>query len=145
MTNTLHRRGSAEDLKKDFIIFCTIPKWAPKAGRGQRLKEYAHIVLGHKPVIFGSTSLGAQSWLLGEQTFIENLTDDCSGMSATFTDVETLCKVIADLWVSASMSAASWTKFRSAAANSALSGTAPSTRWGSWERRSACRTAKSWR
>ena len=29
MTNTLHRRGTEEDLKKDFIVFCLVPKGPP--------------------------------------------------------------------------------------------------------------------
>ncbi len=97
MTNTLHRRGSSEDLKKDFIIFCTSPAGAPKEGRGRRLQEYARIVLAHKPALFGSSGLGPQSWLAGGEAFINSISDEIGGMSATFTDVETLCAVIADL------------------------------------------------
>ena len=97
MTNTLHRRGSPDDLKKDFIIFCTKPAGAPKEGRGRRLREFARLVLAHHPVMFGSSGLGPQSWVAGEQAFIASITDEVGGMSATFTDVETLCAVIADL------------------------------------------------
>lgn len=97
MTNTLHRRGSHEDLQKDFIIFCTTPKGAPKEGRGRRLKEYARIVLKYKPVMFGSSGQGPTSWLGGPDTFIDRIDDEQGGMSATFTDVDTLYKVIADL------------------------------------------------
>lgn len=96
MTNTLHRRGSAEDMKKDFIIFCTSAKGQPKEGRGRRLQEFARIVLKHKPVMFGSSAQGPQSWLAGEG-FIDKIDDEQSGMSATFTDVQTLAEVIADL------------------------------------------------
>ena len=96
MTNTLHRRGSAEDLRKDFIIFCTTPKGAPKEGRGRRLQEFARIMLSHKPVMFGSSAFGLESWRAGED-FIGKLTDDSKGMSATFTDVDTLSAVITDL------------------------------------------------
>jgi hypothetical protein len=97
MTNTLHRRGSAADLQKDFIIFCTSPRGAPKEGRAGRLKEYARIVLKHKPVMFGSSGQGPTSWLAGSDEFVNKITDDQSGMSATFTDVDTLYKVIEDL------------------------------------------------
>jgi hypothetical protein len=97
MTNTLHRRGSLEDLKKDYIIFCTSPKGQSKEGRARRLKEYARIVLSHKPVMFGSSAQGMQSWAAGPDEFINRITDDQSGMSATFTDLETLYEVIEDL------------------------------------------------
>jgi hypothetical protein len=97
MTNTLHRRGSSDDLKKDFIIFCTSPAGAKKEGRGLRLQQFARIVLAHKPVLFGSSGLGAQSWLAGDEAFISSITDENGGMSATFTDINTLCAVIADL------------------------------------------------
>jgi hypothetical protein len=97
MTNTLHRRGSAEDLKKDFIIFCTSPKGQPKEGRGRRLQQFARIVLGHKPVMFGNSGQGMQSWQAGPAAFIEAISDEQSGMAATFTDVPTLYEVIEDL------------------------------------------------
>jgi hypothetical protein len=97
MTNTLHRKGSADDLQKDYIIFCTMPRNVSKEGHGRRLQQFARIVLSHKPVMFGSSSLGPQSWCAGEQSFIESLSDGIGGMSATFSDVESLCGVIADL------------------------------------------------
>lgn len=97
MTNTLHRRGSAGDLKKDFIIFCTSPAGAQKEGRSLRLQQFARIVLAHKPVLFGCSGLGPQSWLAGEDAFISSLSDENGGMSATFSDIDTLYAVIADL------------------------------------------------
>jgi hypothetical protein len=97
MTNTLHRRGSADDLRKDFVIFCTMPHGAPEEGRGRRLQEFARIVLSHKPVIFGNSAQGMRSWEAGPDAFIAGISDDQGGMSATFTDVDTLCAVIADL------------------------------------------------
>jgi hypothetical protein len=97
MTNTLHRRGSLEDLRKDYVIFCTMPKSAAKEGRSERLREYARIMMKHHPVIFGNTAQGPQSWLAGEQGFIDKITDEQSGMSATFTDLQTLFEVIEDL------------------------------------------------
>ncbi len=96
MTNTLHRRGSAEDLQKDFVIFCVVPKGRSREGVGARLQQFARIVLKHKPVIFGTSKLGTESWRYGE-AIVDQLTDEFGGLSATFTDVGILYEVIKEL------------------------------------------------
>ncbi len=53
------------------------------------MQEFARIVFRHKPVMFGSSAQGPQSWLAGED-FSARISDDQSGMSATFTDIQTL-------------------------------------------------------
>lgn len=96
MTNTLHRKGSVEDLKGDYVIFTSIAK-DYKPGTAPKIHEFLKICNKYGPVNIGSSKLG--SVLQDDVEFNDLITNlkDGSTSGAVFTDVETLQKVIADL------------------------------------------------
>jgi len=96
MTNTLHRKGSVEDLKGDYVIFTTIAKDL-KPGTAPKIHEFLKICNKYGPVNVGSSKLG--NVLQDDVTFNDLITQlkDGSTSAAVFTDVDTLSKVIADL------------------------------------------------
>jgi len=96
MTNTLHRKGSTEDLKGDYVIFTSIAK-DYKPGTAPKIHEFLKICNKYGPINIGSSKLG--SVLQNDVEFNDLITHlkDGSTSGAVFTDVETLQKVIADL------------------------------------------------
>jgi hypothetical protein len=96
MTNTLHRQGTLESLKNDYVIFAfTIP--ANKAGSSPKIKEFMRICLKHHPVNMGSSQHGV---MMGEgidiAKLIDELEDGAHAMSV-FTDLSALQKVVEEL------------------------------------------------
>ena len=96
MTNTLHRKGSPEDLKEDYVIFTSIAK-DHKPGTAPKIHEFLKICNKYGPVNIGSSKLGTV--VMDDVTFEDLITKlkDGSTSGAVFTDVETLEKVISDL------------------------------------------------
>lgn len=96
MTNTLHRKGSTEDLKGDYVIFTSIAKDF-KPGTAPKIHEFLKICNKYGPINIGSSKLG--SVLQNDVEFNDLITHlkDGSTSGAVFTDVDTLQKVIADL------------------------------------------------
>lgn len=96
MTNTLHRRGSPEELEGDYVIFTSIAKEI-KPGSAPMIHEFLKICNKYGPVNIGSSKYG--SVLQDDVEFNDLITHlkDGSTSGAVFTDVETLQKVIADL------------------------------------------------
>jgi hypothetical protein len=97
MTNTLHRRGTTEDLKNDYVIFATTARGITRAGSAPKLQEFMRICLKHHPINIGD---GKQGNVLQEDIDIQELIanqGDGAGASAVFTDLDTLQQVVAEL------------------------------------------------
>ena len=96
MTNTLHRQGSPEELKGDYVIFTSIAK-SIKPGSAPKIHEFLRICNKYGPVNIGSSKYGTV--LQDDVEFNDLITNlkDGSTSGAVFTDVETLQKVVADL------------------------------------------------
>ena len=96
MTNTLHRQGTPEELKGDYVIFTSIAKEI-KPGSAPQIHEFLRICNKYGPVNIGSSKYG--SVLQDDVEFNEMISHlkDGSTSGAVFTDVETLQKVVADL------------------------------------------------
>jgi hypothetical protein len=97
MTNTLHRQGNRESLKKDYVIFAHTAKGITREGSAQKLQEFMRICLKYHPVNIGDTRQGN---ILQDDIDIQKLIanqGDGSGAEAAFTDLETLQKVVEDL------------------------------------------------
>ena len=76
MTNTLHRQGTAESLKEDYIIFASPGKGADKEKSAPKMEAFLRICLKHNPVI----------------------TKDGAGrVSALFTNLDALSEVVEEL------------------------------------------------
>jgi hypothetical protein len=97
MTNTLHRQGNRESLKKDYVIFAHTAKGITREGSAPKLQEFMRICLKYHPVNIGDTKQGN---ILQDDIDIQKLIanqGDGAGAEAVFTDLETLQKVVEDL------------------------------------------------
>lgn len=97
MTNTLHRQGTSEDLKNDYVIFATTAKDITRTGSGPKLREFMRICLKYHPNNIGDSTQGN---ILQDDIDIQDLIrnqDDLSGAVAVFTDLDTLRQVVAEL------------------------------------------------
>jgi len=97
MTNTLHRQGSPESLKGDYVIFATTAKGITYEGSAPKLQEFMRICLKYHPVNMGNSEQGN---VYQDDMDIEKLIatqKDGSGAEAVFTDLDTLQKVVEEL------------------------------------------------
>jgi len=97
MTNTLHRRGTPNSLKNDYVIFCTMAKGINSKGSGPKIQEFIRICLKYNPVNMGDGYMGnILQEDVGVQKFLADRADG-EGAAAVFTDLDTLQKVIDEL------------------------------------------------
>lgn len=97
MTNTLHRQGTVEDLKRDYVIFATTARGITREGSAPKLQEFTRICLRHNPINMGD---GKQGNILQDDVDIRELIanqKDGSGAAAVFTDLDALREVMAEL------------------------------------------------
>ena len=97
MTNTLHRQGTWESLKNDYVIFAHTAKGITREGSGPKIQEFMRICLKHHPVNIGDYIQGN---IHQDDIDIQKLISDQGdgeGASAVFTDLDTLQKVVEEL------------------------------------------------
>ncbi len=97
MTNTLHRQGSAESLRNDYVIFAHTAKGITREGSAPKLQEFMRICLKYHPVNMGDSKQGN---IHQDDIDIQNLIadqGDGAGAAAVFTDLDTLRKVMEEL------------------------------------------------
>jgi hypothetical protein len=97
MTNTLHRQGTEEELKQDYVIFSTTAKEINREGSAPKIQEFMQICLKHNPINIGD---GSQGNILQDDVDIHDLIAnqrDGLGAAAVFTDLDTLQMVISEL------------------------------------------------
>ncbi len=97
MTNTLHRQGTSESLKNDYVIFAHTAKGITREGSAPKLQEFMRICLKYDPVNIGD---GKQGNIHQDDIDIQKLISnqgDGAGAAAVFTDLNTLQKVIEEL------------------------------------------------
>jgi hypothetical protein len=97
MTNTLHRQGTLENLKTDYVIFTTTAKEKNKKGSAPKTKEFVRICLKYHPVNIGCSKLGN---LLRKDFAAEKFIDDIKDgyrVTAVFQDFGALQSVVEEL------------------------------------------------
>src|SRR3972149_8719943 len=97
MTNTLHRQGSAENLKNYYIIFAHTAKGITREGSAPKLQEFMRICLKYHPVNIGDSKQGN---IHQDDIDIEKLIanqGDGAGAAAVFTDLDTLQRELGEL------------------------------------------------
>lgn len=97
MTNTLHRQGAKEDLKKDYVIFAHTAKGITREGSAPKLQEFMRICLKYHPANIGDSKQGN---ILQDDIDIQKLISnqqDGAGAAAVFTNLDTLQKVVEEL------------------------------------------------
>src|SRR4030066_1673541 len=97
MTNTLHRQGTIESLKNDYVIFAHTAKGITLEGSALKLQEFMRICLKYHPVNIGDSKQGnIHQDDIDIQTLISRQGDG-EGATAVFTDLDTLQKVVEEL------------------------------------------------
>ena len=95
MTHTNHRRGSVEDLSRDYVFTTMAAKGVNVAGTGERMKKFYEIVMKYNPVFVGDAARGNQL-TYGVKAMLED-SDDRTAGEAVFRDADTVAAVIKDL------------------------------------------------
>jgi hypothetical protein len=97
MTNTLHRRGTPESLKNDYVILARASKGINRTGSAPKFQEFMRICLKHHPVNIGDPNKGnIHQDDIDIQKMIANQGDDAAPV-AVFADLDTLQKVLEEL------------------------------------------------
>jgi hypothetical protein len=96
MTNTLHRRGTTESLKEDYVIFVTLARGINREGSAPKIHEFIKICNKYDPINLGSSKIGT---VLQNDIEFKDMMDlkDGSTSAAVFTNLDTLKKVLAEL------------------------------------------------
>lgn len=96
MSHSLHRYGSKEDLKRDYVILAMPAKGVNEVGSAPSIKKHLEIIRDHNPVNMGGLRLG-KSIEMDPDEIIDSVTDGTSTYNGVFTDRETVKEVIRDL------------------------------------------------
>ena len=97
MTNTLHRQGSPDSLKNDFVVFIHLAKGINDKGAAPKIREFLRICLKYDPI---NLALFKEGNILQEGFDIHkaiSTVEDGSLVTAVFKDLDTLEQVIKDL------------------------------------------------
>lgn len=97
MTNTLHRRGTSEDLRNDYVIFAHTARGFNYDGSAPKIQEFIRICKKHNPVNLGDAKRGN---MLQHDVSVDQLIatqEDGAGAAAVFTELDTLQTVVEEL------------------------------------------------
>lgn len=100
MTHTLHRMGTYEELKEDFIVLVMSARGFNDKGAAPKLAEALKIINKYNPVNTGDMTQGSMYRAGFRIKPVEKLLEgvhDRSIVHGVFTDIETVKKVIDDL------------------------------------------------
>ena len=94
MTNTLHRKGTPEALRRDFVVFAT-PTRSISPELPEKMRRFTEIVLKHKPVNVAKIENMAMKGI--DPRRIEEEMQGELAITATFDNIDALSSVFADL------------------------------------------------
>jgi hypothetical protein len=97
MTNTLHRQGTVEELKSDYVIFTTTAKDVNREGSGPKIREFLRICQKYNPINTGSSKKGNIFQEGMDVDEIISALGDGATSAAVFTDLDSLKSVIGEL------------------------------------------------
>jgi hypothetical protein len=103
MSHTLHRRGSEQSFKQDFVLFAMAAKGVNEVGSNQKLKTFLEIVRACGPVNMGDMKTGNR-FIVSPETVVDNA-QDTSIVHGVFDDREKFIRAMkavkdADLGIS---------------------------------------------
>jgi len=103
MTHSLHRRGTEENLKHDYVLFAMSAKGLNEIGSAGLMRRFLEIVHEYNPVNLGDMKTG-NMFTHSQAELLDNV-QDVSIVHAVFTEEDTLIKALeavrkADLGVS---------------------------------------------
>jgi len=94
MTNTLHRKGTQEALRRDFVLFAT-PSRSLSPELPDKMKRFTEICLKHKPINMAKIENMAMR-RVNPLRLDEEMRDEI-GITAVFDNVDSLAAAIAEL------------------------------------------------
>ena len=94
MTNTLHRQGDKEALKRDYVLFATTTRAKNREGSAPKLQAFLEIARRFKPVSMGNSKY-ANIWKAGYQEIIDQMEDN-GGATVVFDNLPALKGVFLD-------------------------------------------------
>ncbi|WP_312615051.1 hypothetical protein [Oscillibacter sp.] len=89
MSHTLHREGSVESLKRDFVVLCMSAQGLNVEGSGPKFKRYFEIARKFHPVNIGENKNTGSLAAFDYDTIVEKTTDGCVCL-AVFDDEKNL-------------------------------------------------------
>jgi hypothetical protein len=93
MTHSLHRRGSAESLKEDFVFLFIPAKGINDDGHETKLQEFLRITLKHDPKNIGAITIGN---MYSHQ--VDEIIDGATGVAhAVFDNTDAVTSVLKEL------------------------------------------------
>lgn len=94
MTHTLHRRGSATELSKDFVVLAMAARGINREGSAVKLAKILEIYSKHHPVIYGNV---AGNSIRSSLSYMMENTHDNTVSHAVFRSEEDLVDVLEEL------------------------------------------------
>lgn len=95
MTHTLHRQGSLEDLRKDFVVFSMACQSVNAKGSIPKIRKVFEVIRKYDPVNFGDVKTG--NIFMASREAMEGNFRENSYIHFVFTDRETVGKVLKEL------------------------------------------------
>lgn len=95
MTHTLHRQGTEENLREDFVLLCLPAVGVNDQGASAKLREFLKIALRHNPVNIGDPKTG--NMYIHSVDDILSKMQDRTGAHAVFTDADTVAQVLKEV------------------------------------------------
>lgn len=95
MTHTLHRRGTSEEQKHDYIVFAMAAQGINSSGAVPKLRRIFEIVSKYEPINFGDVKTG-NKFQVTEEEIKANLKEN-SYIHFVFSDIEKVKSVLREL------------------------------------------------
>lgn len=95
MTHTLHRQGTRENLREDFVVFTMSAKTVNAKGSGEKMRRFFEIAEKYDPVNFGDMKTG--NILNTDRDAIHDGIGDTSIVHFVFTDKAVVGKLLDEL------------------------------------------------
>lgn len=95
MTHTLHRYGTYENLKHDFVVFAIAAQTVNAKGKAPFFADFYKVVSKYNPIFSGDMKTG-NIQAVGQAAILDGFRDN-SIVHAVFTDMETVAEVLREL------------------------------------------------
>ena len=95
MTHSLHRQGTPENLRDDYVVFAMSAKGINEAGSAPKLQEFLRIALRHNPVYYGDMKTGNMQDVSADKIMAQ--VRETSIVHAVYTDIDTVAGMLRDV------------------------------------------------
>jgi hypothetical protein len=94
MSHSLHREGTIESLKKDFVMYARLSRWVNREGGGPKLNRIFDIALSEKPNNFGASIYGKNIFSGLDITVFKEILNKNVGFICCFADREAMKRTL---------------------------------------------------